>query len=171
MVSSSKTYVIELDLTEEDIRTLEEVASGEPWTISETVEKIVKSLTAGGMLVSPKSAERLLRLVESEEQLVEVVEQAKGRSGSGYLCSWRVDPAWMPAIEEVAEHRGWTVQQVIQEMMDYAMDQGWLMFIPEEMPRMRFTRGDFERLREITGLERPTGADIIRLLENRPRKA
>jgi hypothetical protein len=165
--SEEKIYFLELSLREEERKLLESLMVEGDVSIEDVVERIVENLAAGAMLISPEATERILRIADSEDKIVELVEAAASRSGSAYIATWKVDPAWLPAIQDIARTRGTTVDQVIQEAMDFMMDQGHLFFTTQEPKRIRFPESAWRQLTQALGKKDIYYTDILELVSRK----
>jgi len=121
---------------------------------------LLRELADGGVLLDCATSRQILDLIGTLDQLVPTLEKVGKVRQGGIVAEWRLDPVWLPAIEEIGKVQGRSVQEVVQDAMDYVMEQGWLYQIPAELPKVRFDPEDLKAVAEIIGIENPTGTDI-----------
>lgn len=160
-----RTIQIDATLAEEQI---ERLAAAVPEELSVVAKLsgiatgLLRDLADGAIMLDSQTSRHVLGLIGSIEELVPSLERANHMHQGRIVAEWLLDPIWLPALEEMATMQGVTVQDLVQNAMDYAMDQGWLYQIPVEPMKLRFAPEDLKVLAEIIGVENPTGTDIAR---------
>ena len=164
-------YGIEVELEDADVEKV--VASlDQPLSTTQKLGCIAGGLLAdlagGGIMVSPEHAARVRSVLPEADanSIAEQVERAAGRHGESLILEWEVDPTYVPYMEEIAQARGCTVREVLQQMMDFTIGQGIVENLPEEPRRLTVTEEDYRFLRQLLGKENIFGADLVQWARN-----
>ena len=125
------------------------------------------TLAEGGMMLSAAITSRISEIVGEDidpEQLPALVEQALSRRG-GKLCGYyEIDPAYEEALREIADQQGVEISALIQDMMDTAMDNGWLYSIDPRPQQVLMTQEDHAQLESMLGEKFTTGSELAALV-------
>lgn len=151
--------------------TVQKVAGGIPGE-SGIVEKIfgvarglLESLAAGGMMIGPKIVAHLNEIVGhdfDESELPALVEKGCGKRDGRVGGWWDVDPVYVESMKEQARLSGITVEQLISDMMHFAMDNCWWQQFPGAMPDIfRVKPQDKQELEELLGSQFSNGTELV----------
>ncbi len=157
-----------------DLRSIDETIGGEipaQDKLRDVVANLVRQLLDGGMMISPDSMERIRGMFDDPEvtpdDLITRLQDGANRK-QGKVCGyWELDPAYLEPMKAIANLRGETVDQIVQECMNVAIDQGWLYTIENPPQRMVFAPGDYKFLQDVLGTGTPTGEDLCEFLRMR----
>lgn len=134
--------------------------------LQDVASNVVRQLADGGMMLSARTVSDITDIIGEFDPdiLVASVQSAANRKEGQYSGEWRVDPAWVSGLKDRAESRGQTMQQLVQDMMDYALGNGWLESM-DNPPHMVFLSAeDLQYIKQSLGVESVTGTDLVELL-------
>lgn len=110
--------------------------------IKHRIEKYLELSADGGLLLPPESIAEIEAAIGKRVTNARDVVQAAAKSGSIEDGAWAfrfsIDPSYREPIEERAKEMGRTPKELIQDMVDYAIEQNWYMGIETEGTRRTF---------------------------------
>lgn len=131
----------------------------------------LQCLADGGMVVKPlemRAIEQSIgQAVASGEEILPFIEAGSERAGGKLRAVWYVDPSYEETIRQMAEFQNRPIDEIVQGMMDEAVDQGWL--IGEVLPppaRVLMPPEAKARLVSILGKDFSNGAELADLIEH-----
>lgn len=129
----------------------------------------MRSIAAGGKILSASIVDRIEQILGDdfdEEILPELIEQASHRRG-GNLCGyWEIDPVYEKALSETADMRGVTLQELVQDMMDTAMDNEWLYQVDPRPTQVLMTSEDKAQVEELLGRKFSNGTELAEAIRS-----
>jgi hypothetical protein len=161
------TFSVDINLSEHNVNLL--LASAKQsgpssQIIGRMAAGVLTEIAEGGVLLPKSVVDRIVEMMGSlsnPRDLIPVVEKAYNRKDGQVAAEWRIDPIYMPYLEDAAISQGRTVQQLIQDCMDTAMDKGWLYELDPQPHRLLITAEDMEALRGALGKDDVHGSDLV----------
>jgi len=95
------------------------------------------------------------------EDLLAACSASKSIRQGSRVISWLVDPSYEEPLQMIAEQQGMDVDTLCQNMMDFAMEQGWMYDLNPQPKQLLITEAQHEWLKEAMGRDTVTGADLI----------
>lgn len=127
-----------------DISKLASVATG-----------LMEQLAEGGIMLAEPDVQRLRDTgheIEDAEDIVVMAETGVGFKKGQFTISAEVDPQELPPLEALAASNGTSLQEMGNQMMAFAIDQGWLYEVPAGYRSVRLTPETNKMIAEITNL-------------------
>lgn len=168
--NKTKTFSIEVSLTDSQAAAFDQTVQGDMpigRKLSGIATGVLAHVADGGMVIDPITMGRITDLVgeiTNCEDLVPHIEKSTGRRDGCLVAEWLIDPTYEPMLRGIAESQGRTVQEIVQDGMNYAMGQGWLYEVTAQPEKVLFAEEDMVAVREILGKERVTGTDIAKFI-------
>jgi hypothetical protein len=150
------TLAIELSMEDKAVKAISDAMPGN-FPVSVKIGRaalgLLQDIYEGGMMLPAEAVNRIQKAISTVESddIVARLEDSVNRKADHLVLRLEVDPVWELRLKEIAEVRGHTVDQLLQECMATALAQGWLYdnVIPQEPPPVSFTRSDYESIRQI----------------------
>jgi hypothetical protein len=130
---------------------------------------LLQSLARGGIMLAPELVERINEAKGSPagaEEIADLVDQACSRSLGKYSGVWELDPAYYSALEEISRMTGLTPQELVDNMMNTAMDEEWLYKVDPRPARILMTPTDKAEIEELLGIQFSNGADLANAIRS-----
>lgn len=173
---TTKIFNIDLELSQAHIETLlAMVAPGaEALTDAQKIGGVALGLlryqAGGGLMLRPKELERIAESTGLDptcgEDLLDAISKSTGMAEGKYVLKINVDPVWMEYFKQPAEIQGRTVEDVIQEVMDYVMDNDPMQYLVMGQPQLiRMTEKDFAALTSLLGEKFDNGTELVKLIK------
>ena len=122
----------------------------------------------GGLMIDPTTATRLSEAtgkeIERPEDLIPLVEKGLGKKGGSFIVEWVVDPTFIGPLQDLAAQQGTTVEQLVQDGMNYAIGQGWLYAINPGPQPLNVNQEDMEYLKKTLEKKTITGTDVAQFI-------
>jgi hypothetical protein len=141
--------------------------SGDPESVLRfALTSLATDLAHGGMMLSPASMRTLNGSVGDidEAGIVAAVEKASQKREGRTVVTFDVDPGQIAGISDLARKADTTVPRLLQERLQYCLDQGWVMDVKSDLPHCKFRPEDYNDIALSMGLDPATdvvhGADI-----------
>jgi hypothetical protein len=158
------TIMVQVTLTHQQISALVKKGENTAPKLGGVATWLLSDLAKGGLMLEPGVAKQISKYLKNVNwngaDLLPIVERGVGMQGDNFIATWKIDPTYEPMFRELAENQGRTVNELVQELMDWAAGQGWFYQWEPEPKALRFTPEDYKMLAEATGKEDPTGTDI-----------
>jgi hypothetical protein len=171
----ARAFAVPIQLTPKQVASIRETIETPKETrdedaISSVASDLVAKFADGGMMIDARTLSRIDEItggaIATPRDLIPFVEKGCSVEEGQVVVKWRLDPAWVPALQEVADRRPMTLEALVQEIMDFVVSQGWINAIRiDELPRLTFAPEGMDRLRELVGKEHVTGTDVVRYLD------
>ena len=167
------TYNMDLTLTAEQAQAVKEMADNPNLT---DVQKIgggalncLQNLVAGAILLEPDEVARIKEATGAEfscgEDLIPYLSEATGVEEGYYTFKVKIDPAYHEAVKEIADIRGWEVNQLIQEAIDNAFVNGWFESIPDNRIAMvNMSASEKAGLEDLLGGKFSNGTELAAMI-------
>lgn len=135
--------------------------------VAGVIDGLLADLGDGGMMLSPTDVERIRTAVPGAgpDEIITAVEESAGMEEGRSVVKWVLDDTMLAPLQQTADQQGVTVQECAQNMMDYAVANGWFYEILLTSRALWFDQAQFESLKKITGMEDLTGGQLIAMLE------
>jgi len=99
------------------------------------------------------------------EDLLPYLSASTGFEDGMHVVKALVDPVWWPGILQVAEYRGWPPEQLIQETLDWCLDNQHYEYLPEIPRHVLMSEKDVKELEEALGGKFTSGSDLAGLIK------
>ena len=172
-MSKTKTFLVEIELTDAQIKAINKrlaVEMSDAEKIAGLAASALEDLADGGIVLSGAIMRQITAVagaVENTQQLVSLVEQGQSMNSGRKGYTWYPDPTYTPVLEENASVQGSTVDQLVQDFMDYGVGQGWGYALSPDVSTVFFSKADMEYLRKDIGKPQITGTDIAEWVRGR----
>jgi hypothetical protein len=135
--------------------------------IGGVVDGLLSDLGDGGMMLSPSDVERIRTAVPEAgpDEIISACEESAGMEDGQVVIKWSMDNTMFEPLQQVADQQGVTVQECAQNMMDYAVSNGWFYEILLTSKALWFDPAQYASLKKLTGMEDLTGEQLVTLLE------
>jgi hypothetical protein len=164
-VDVAVTVTLERDAYEK-IQALIEGDAAPAQKIAGVCNGLLEDLAAGGMMLSGSDMERIRETLRDADAaaIIEAVEESSGMDEGQVVVRWRVDPTLTGPLQQIADQQGMTVDEVTQNLMDTACDQGWFYQFNPQPHAIFVDHADYVKIGAVIGNEQFTGADLMALL-------
>jgi hypothetical protein len=135
--------------------------------IQSVVNGLIEDLSDCGMMLSGSDVERIRTAVPEAgpDQIIEAVEESAGMEDGVTVVKWAVDGTMLEPLQQIADQQGMTVQEIVQNMMDTAVGNGWFYDTLVANKALWFEPEWYEFLRKLTGLEDISGEELYKFLQ------
>lgn len=125
---------------------------------------IFDNLANGGVLLTPDQVRKIEQASRKEinrgADVVAAVQGGNNIEEDAKVRKWRLDPVYDDPLEEMARTTGRSVDDLLSDMMNMAIENNWIFgFIPSNGP-VFLTDSDLRYWQQVTGKQNPMGADI-----------
>lgn len=119
------------------------------------VNFLVSNYAQGGVMVQSNKIAYLTELtglpIASQVDIVDIVENSvkRGSAGGDLRVVMDVDPAFAPALEDIASAQGRTVNEIVKECLEIVLTNSWLYAIDLDggmIPLLSEQRRELERI-------------------------
>ncbi len=139
--------------------------------LSSAATVLIRDLASGGMMLDPDSVARIDKVAGQHSngpELARAVENAFAQDAGRMVVKWYIDPTYYGSLEENARIRGCTVQEMVQDGMNWVMEQGWLWDLDSNLESIRFTKEGMRELKTLLDRTNISSADILEALRQTP---
>jgi predicted RNase H-related nuclease YkuK (DUF458 family) len=175
---AKKTYSIEVELTDQQAKSLCKLVKQdipESRKIGGIAAHALIEVAEGGLILDAQIYQQIRGVVGEivdQQELVKMVEASRHRRDGSIEATWRPDPTYLPVLQEVATSRGQSLQDMVQEVMDYVTGQGWMYQLAPDTKQIFFTVGQAEKIQEWLGKDGHfTGDELFHALFAKARAA
>jgi hypothetical protein len=127
-------------------------------------EQVLETMAGGGLVLTPDHVKEIegnsKKPVQSGRDVVLATESPAQRIDGGLSIQLRLDPAWEEALKTLAESSGRTVDMLIFDMWDIALENQWCYSITPKYPPVYLDTETYELVQKITDVERPNTNQI-----------
>jgi hypothetical protein len=157
---SAYRAIVSMDRSEApDAQKLQKVSTG-----------LLQDLSEGGLMLDAETMDRIRQsLADADDpmNIVEAIEKgAKTRAGA-IVGEWVLDPSWVDPITAIASIQGKTVEEVVQNMMDMALSNGWFYEFEVGPKGLFFDKHAMDRLEVIAERQFNSGEELVRWICDR----
>ncbi len=172
-MAKTKTVLIptSVELTEDQVSALQEgIGSNADLTteIRKYANAFLRTYIEGGLMLSRQHLEAIERATGTKlslpEEVIQFALEAKGRKNGQYTVSAEVDEAFWPSVEETAAHSGLTPDELLQNLIQYVISEGWVYSWSPSGFTLHFTEADAQYLQDLVGKKAFTGKDLVSTL-------
>ena len=161
--------MIPVNLTEDEIALLGKADPSipAPNAIVNLVADSLRALAAGGAITTPQTNARFRKAIGSDDpvDVVKAVEKAAGMEDGRYVAKWRPDPFYLKPLEELARKQSITVEKLLQNTVDWVIDQGMLYNVRAPF-MLRLSEPDRKWLEGVMKTDKITGESFIAWLKD-----
>jgi hypothetical protein len=170
MSEENKLFVIEAPVSERT-REFFETAAGRSKNLTAAAADALREVANGGVLLTRKDISEIeqstgVKLRTAAQVRRNIERTSKTKDGKMSL-TWNPDPVYNAQLKEMAEMRGSTVYDILQDCMDWVIGEGWPFDLNPEPVDLKVTPHQASYLRSLMDIEDDTplrGADIIGFL-------
>ena len=173
MAAVKEKIAVAIQLSERDVDSIVSsgLIDGDPETVIRKVgESLMRDLAGGGIMLSPQTVKSMEEAIgkEVDEDMIRDAFEKSLRSRSGRtIIEYTVDPARLSELEDRARTKNMSLHRMIQEWIEYALDQGWFSSVNPNLNGVKFSPEDYELLQQLLGEEHFHGSDIADWMRNR----
>jgi len=161
--------MVQITLTPQQVKALVKTGENAAPKLGGVATWLLSDLAKGGVMLEPDVVKAISKHLKNQNwsggDLLPLVERGVGMQGDNFIATWKIDPTYEPMLRELAENQGRTVNELVQELMDWAAGQGWFYQWEPEPKALRFTPEDYQMLAEATGKQDPNGTDIANFVK------
>lgn len=129
---------------------------------------LVEAMADGGLMLSADEVQRIRESTGVEltcgADLLPFLSEATGREAGCRVIKILIDPAYETPLDEIATVRGQTVEEILRETLQVALDNNWYESLPEAPRTFRMTEVDAKALEEVLGETFANGTDLAKLI-------
>lgn len=170
---AKKTFVFptSVELTEEQVAALQAGLNGADLNtaIRQRVNAFLRTYIEGGLMISKRELDTIEgttgHRISLPEEVVQFALEAKGRKGGKYSVTAEVDEAFWANVEETAAHSGLTPDELLANLIQYVVSEGWLYSWQPSGFTLHFSESDAAYLRELAGAKTFYGKDLVAKLK------
>jgi hypothetical protein len=126
-------HPVTVEVRESHIAALRDQA-GKDFELGRELTRLAKYFIAqhadGGMMMTKRDLDALEnacgKVFQSPREIVDVVSAAMGREQGQYTIKANVDPAFIEPLKEIAAFQNCTVDELLQNCINMALQNGWL---------------------------------------------
>ncbi len=170
------TLQIQVEVDPESAEFLKKNSKGdEAATLSGWSSYWLQQQAKGGIMVTAEDHDYLAGLRDGKRfrnsrEIVRAIEAALKREDSQYTQRVPIDPAWIGPLREAAEQMGWTPEQLLQDVINTALANGWAYsWTPQNF--IQATDSDYARISAAIGKKVFFGADVADFLSGQAKKS
>jgi hypothetical protein len=166
------TIPLEIQLKRGDYETLTEKIPDEKRknTLSHYTNTFLSNYANGGILLKAPDVDYLEKVagfpINEPRQIAELVEKAAMRKGGAHTFEITIDPAFISMLEEQAVWKGWTLQEVVTDLVAQAFDSGMIYNTLPGRQMAAFAPSERDEIAVLTGNNNFNGEDIVKLLRS-----
>lgn len=169
--SKAFLYQTTVELTEEQVAALQAGLNGGDLNtaIRNHVNAFLRTYVEGGLMLSKPQLDTIEKVtghrISLPEEVIQFALEAKGRKGGKYTVSAEVDEAFWANVEETASHSGLTADELLQNLIQYVISEGWLYSWEPSGCTLHFTDADAAYLRSLVGSKTFFGSDLVKAIK------
>lgn len=128
---------------------------------------LVEDICQGGLMLSGDDVSRIREVSPNAgpEEIISAVGDSGGMEDGQIKVPFYLDPTLLGPLKDIAEMQGFSVQEVVQNMMDHAIEQGWFYALEPQPKCLFLEQDDYHQLAKVMGKGSPTGADLMEWLK------
>lgn len=166
------TIPLEVQLKRGDYETLTEKIPDEKRknTLSHYTNTFLSNYANGGILLKASDVDYMEKVagftINEPRQIAELVEKAAMRKGGAHTFEISIDPAFISMLEEQAIWKGWTLEEVVTDLVAQAFDSGTIYNTLPGRQMAAFSPSERDEIAVLTGNNNFNGEDIVKLLRS-----
>lgn len=139
--------------------------------VRDMAESVLSQIATGGVLFTPDEVKLIQDSTGVElgtaEDLIPLLSAETGVQDGMHRVVVLIDPANYPAYEELARTQERTVDALMQEVVDMVQENEWVYELHPRPRQVLMTETAASELAEVLGAEFATGADLVRLIQQK----
>lgn len=167
MASNNSVNVpITVNLTQPVFQIMQEANKDIPLAtaLSNKATVFFDNLANGGMMLTPDQIKKIEQVykkpIDRGADVVAAVQAGSSIEDDSRVRKWKLDPVYDEPLEEAARNAGRSVDELLSDMMNMAIENNWIFgFVPQNGP-VFLTEADLRYWQQATGKQKPTGADM-----------
>ena len=105
--------------------------------------------------------------IHDAKTVVREFAKAKDMDDGQYSAKVSIDQGYVPYLQETAGAIGWTPQQLIEELVNMCVGNGWIYGWVPDGGTINLSKGEAEELRSLVGGGRLTGRRVLNAIKGR----
>ena len=170
---AGKTFNVDITLSDEEIASvcdqIEADAVSDVQKVRIAAIKLVQGLAQGGLMLWPIEVQKIEEStgvsLGTGDDLLPYLSAATGLENGLYTYKAQIDPIYHQRMEEISQIRGWSVQQMIDEMILACLENNWYESIPDQPDRILMTAESRKELQELLGQKFDSGTELAELIK------
>ena len=165
--TSKMKIVLELEIDPQDEKTLS-LAAGESSLASylkACAEAYFHEFANGGLLLSGQEVDSISKTakveVSSSEQVVDLVEKSQKTQRGQKTVQISIDPALTESFQQMADFKGMTQDEFIQDCWSYIHANGWLYQMMPDVSWVPLGPKEISEIKKSTKAEVVTSKDVV----------
>lgn len=162
---------MEIPLTQEQISYLSEMTD-EGDTPIRRVKSVIMSLiedqAGGGLMLDPGVVRKITDSTgvdpASGEDLIPFLAHGTGRIEGCRVATIKIDPAYEPALQEIATLRQMDIDAIVKETLEVCFDNEWYEHLPTRVRQVLMSEADHADLSGLLGKTFTTGTELAELV-------
>lgn len=128
---------------------------------------LLRDYARKGVMIPPEYADRIETAIGNTEpaSITEHVEASVKRRGEATVVEWIIDPTQILFFQELANSRGFSLENQLKSAMDYAYMQGWFNQNTPDPYKILLTQEQYRQLQNMFDQDIVTGYDVMQRLE------
>lgn len=172
MAVKGKTVIINLqvDLSEESFANLTSLskANSPQESASLWAKFLLDNYVNGGMMLTPSDLQTIEKSaglsMSGPGDIISAIQASAGRDGGQYTVKASIEPAFWPHLEESASARGMAPSELLSELINYAVSEGWLYEWEPDGLKWYLSRSVRDRYERVMKRKTVTEADFLEML-------
>ena len=136
--------------------------------LSRKAQLFFQHLANGGVMLKSDQVTEIERnsgkAISSGDDVVRATEAPAKKASGRMTFEVSIDPTWTGPLQEIADTGGRTIDELISDMFEIAMENQWCYGTLPQFPPVYI--GDYSFIQEFTGRERPTGEEIVAAIKD-----
>ena len=174
MAKGAKTLVFEIpmEMSEAHFTTLSKMIEGEQPPKEKVVALTTTALTElaeGGLILTGDEVKQITDATGLDptcgSDLLPFLAVKTGFEDGMHLVHAHVDPVFWAQLEQNAEYRNWPIDQLIQETLDWCLENNHYEYLPEVPRHVLMTDNDAKEIEELIGGKFTTGTQLATLIK------
>jgi hypothetical protein len=172
------TIPLQLTLPDAVFKSLQKLAGGKEDPTAEIkgwASWCLKSLAFGGMMLTGEQIQTIEKTtgeaVKNQDDILRKLQAGVAREDGQHTVKVSLDPALYPHLEETAQVQGRTPDELLTEIVNYAVTQGWMYEWSPSGGTVMFSDAGMQRLKQHLDKRIVTEADILNLIDGKLAKS
>lgn len=130
--------------------------------------RLIEDQTAGGLMLNVQEVKRITDSTGLDPScgadLLPFLQASTGRKDGCRTITIKVDPAYEPALQDIASVRGMDIESICRDTMQVCFDNSWYEHLPIQPRHIMVTEADHAWLEDALGAKFVTGTDLVNLV-------